>query len=83
MSRKHADIYWDDRCFIVEDLGSTNGSTLNDRPLVPSNPVPILDGDRLGFGGFEIIVEVLAPGAFPESNLGGQTRKWNFRPSGS
>lgn len=75
VSRKHAEIFWDGRCFVVQDLGSTNGSELNDRPLAPNKRVPLCHGDRLGFGGFEITVNVLEPGEFPDDELGGPTRR--------
>jgi len=34
----------------IEDLDSTNGSTLNGKPLLPGRAVELADGDLLGFG---------------------------------
>ena len=49
-------------------------STLNGKPLGKTR-IPILDKDRLAFGGFEVVVNVLAPGEFPDMELGGQTKR--------
>jgi pSer/pThr/pTyr-binding forkhead associated (FHA) protein len=74
VSRAHAEIEWNDKCFVIRDLGSTNGSTLNGKPLGKTR-IPLFDNDRLTFGGFEILLNVLAPGEFPDMELGGQTRR--------
>jgi len=36
--------------FLLTDLGSTNGTTVNGRPLRPEDPVTLQDGDRIFFG---------------------------------
>ena len=50
LSRHHARLTWreDDDTWLVEDLQSANGTTLNDAPLTA--PEPLRDGDRLCFG---------------------------------
>jgi pSer/pThr/pTyr-binding forkhead associated (FHA) protein len=75
VSRHHAELFWDGKCFVVKDLGSTNGSELNGRPLRPNALTPLHDDDTLSFGGYEVKVNVLQPGEFPDEELGGQTRK--------
>jgi pSer/pThr/pTyr-binding forkhead associated (FHA) protein len=54
VSDRHAHVFHDGRHWVVEDLGSTNGTFLN-RVKVTS-PTPIAAGDQLGIG--KTIVEV-------------------------
>ncbi|RMG18726.1 MAG: FHA domain-containing protein [Planctomycetota bacterium] len=75
VSRRHAEIHWNGRCFVLRDLASTNGTELNGRPVPPMLPIPLHDGDVLGFGGYEVRLNVLQPGEFPDEGLGGRTRK--------
>ena len=44
----------------VQDLGSTNGTFLNDYRLVPGQPQPAVHGDRIRFGGYHAIVVLVA-----------------------
>lgn len=46
-SRKHAEIRRDGSDFVVVDLGSTNGTLLNDAPVSEAN---LEDGDRITIG---------------------------------
>ncbi|MGD8709176.1 MAG: FHA domain-containing protein [Ectothiorhodospiraceae bacterium] len=50
LSRRHALIYQAHDTLYVEDLGSTNGTFLNDEP-VGERPVPLVDGTTVSFGG--------------------------------
>ena len=50
-SSRHARISCQGRVVVVEDLGSTNGTYLNDQPL--SGPQPLHDGDRIRIGDSE------------------------------
>ncbi|MDZ4278202.1 MAG: winged helix-turn-helix domain-containing protein [Dehalococcoidia bacterium] len=45
VSRRHARLTWDGESFLVEDLGSKNGTWLNGEPL--SKQTPLKDGDEL------------------------------------
>lgn len=51
ISRKHARIIRDENRFLLEDVGSLNGSYINRGPrLVPGEPQEIKDGDELILG---------------------------------
>lgn len=57
-SRKHAKVYLEDGKVFVEDLGSTNGTTLNDQSLEPNAKVELKTGDRISFAGVEMTLQV-------------------------
>jgi hypothetical protein len=50
-SSRHARISRQGRTLVIEDLGSTNGTYLNDEPL--NGPQPLHDGDRIRIGDCE------------------------------
>ena len=50
-SSRHAKITRQGRTLVIEDLGSTNGTYLNDEPL--TGPQPLHDGDRIRIGDSE------------------------------
>ncbi len=51
VSRRHAFIVRRHGCFIIEDLESTNGTSLNGaQRLVPHAPTPLRHGDKIMFG---------------------------------
>jgi hypothetical protein len=50
-STRHARISRQGHVVVIEDLGSTNGTYLNDEPL--SGPQPLYDGDRIRIGDSE------------------------------
>jgi hypothetical protein len=50
-SSRHARISREGPVLVIEDLGSTNGTYLNDAPL--SGPQPLHDGDRIRIGDSE------------------------------
>jgi hypothetical protein len=50
-SSSHARISREGHVVLIEDLGSTNGTYLNDSPL--SGPQPLHDGDRIRIGDSE------------------------------
>ena len=64
-SRRHAELSWESGRLVVRDLGSSNGTYVNDARLEPvgaeriSEPHPLGRGDRLRFANveFEIIEE--------------------------
>lgn len=54
-STRHARIVREGAILLVEDLGSTNGTFLNEAPL--QGPMPLHPGDRLRIGETELIYE--------------------------
>jgi hypothetical protein len=50
-SSHHARISREGHVVVIEDMGSTNGTYLNDEPL--SGPQPLYDGDRIRIGDSE------------------------------
>jgi hypothetical protein len=51
ISRRHLSIRRrDDGGILAIELGSTNGTSLNDAPLEPGIPTPLCDGDQLALG---------------------------------
>jgi hypothetical protein len=50
-SSRHARITREGRVLVIEDLGSTNGTYLNEEPL--TGPQPLYDGDRIRIGDSE------------------------------
>jgi pSer/pThr/pTyr-binding forkhead associated (FHA) protein len=75
VSRRHAVIRSLDGGLETEDLGSTNGTTLNGEPLEPGTPRPLEQGDRLAFGGVELVVSL--PG------VTGKTAMLESHPAGT
>ena len=53
VSRQHASISYTDGMFLVTDLGSSNGTFLNDDML--TGPFPLMSGDRIRLFGPEIL----------------------------
>lgn len=56
VSRRHARIFLSSDAWMIEDLGSTNGSYLNRRLMSPNTPHIIRHGDELVFG--KMLVQV-------------------------
>ena len=51
VSRRHARIWREGGTFLVEDLGSVNGTVINEAvELAPRQPRPLESGDRLRLG---------------------------------
>jgi hypothetical protein len=64
MSRRHASLIWDGRQFIIQDLGSANGTFVNGVRLTA--PQVLQPGDVIGLGptvllGFQAILPAYAP----------------------
>jgi len=60
VSRRHAELSWGGRGWVVTDLGALNGTTLNQQSI--QSPCLLHDRDRLGIGGFEFVVRVAREG---------------------
>jgi pSer/pThr/pTyr-binding forkhead associated (FHA) protein len=50
VSRKHALIHRSGADYTVEDMGSTNGTYVNRKKILPNTPLAIKSGDEIRFG---------------------------------
>ncbi|WP_416181211.1 FHA domain-containing protein [Chloroflexus sp.] len=50
VSRRHARIVCRDGSYVLEDLGSSNGTFLNRQRVSPDHPMPLHHGDEIQFG---------------------------------
>ncbi|MBN1658498.1 MAG: protein kinase [Anaerolineae bacterium] len=64
ISRQHAQVRCDDAFCQISDLGSVNGTFVNDDRLRPSTPCTLTPGDRVRFG--PGVTFVVAPGTAAE-----------------
>jgi len=69
LSRQHAQIQRFADVFVVSDLGSSNGTSLNDENL--EKPIALKDGDRLNLGGLDIEVEIVSDKDKADKKSGG------------
>jgi len=66
VSRSHARVWTADGRVFIEDAGSANGTLVNGKPL--TGQLPLVDGDRVGFGDVQVVFHVGAgsePGPSP------------------
>jgi len=67
VSRLHARLELaEDGSLTVEDLGSTNGTQVNEAALVPNAPRSLADGDRLRFGSVSVTLHLPGLEAVPK-----------------
>ena len=59
MSRHHALLKWNDGTWYVQDLGSTNGTYLNNKRLIPQRLTAIPRGAILQFGNSRIAFQTM------------------------
>jgi phage tail-like protein len=57
VSRRHAQIYCDREPYRIADLGSSNGTVVNDIPLPPNEVRELHDGDVISIGPFTLRYE--------------------------
>jgi hypothetical protein len=62
VSRRHAIMRWVGGHWTLTDLGSANGTFVNDGALAPNVPVVVQEGSRLRFGGLALTLRSAAPG---------------------
>jgi predicted component of type VI protein secretion system len=67
VSRQQAEIRQDGRYWTVRDLGSTNGTFLNGKPL--TEPERLQAGDEISFGKFSLFFEKLFDGPVAGVNI--------------
>jgi pSer/pThr/pTyr-binding forkhead associated (FHA) protein len=58
VSRRHAELISDGGTFRIQDLGSTNGTTVNGNALVANQPMTVQPGDKIAFGGMEFQIQL-------------------------
>ncbi|NBO30180.1 MAG: FHA domain-containing protein [Cyanobacteria bacterium WB6_1B_304] len=56
VSRIHADIRLEGGIYYIEDVGSSNGTYINNLPLSPGNRHRLRPGDRISFGKGDLVV---------------------------
>lgn len=62
-SRRHARVLAQGGVYYAEDLGSANGTYLNNAALAPHSPTPMKEGDRLRLGNVEFVFTLGQEGA--------------------
>ncbi|MCJ7500752.1 FHA domain-containing protein [bacterium] len=55
VSRRHAIIMSDEDGYVLEDLGSTNGTVVNREKVIPGSPVNLVEGDVIHLGKMKAI----------------------------
>jgi ABC transport system ATP-binding/permease protein len=60
VSRYHARIERSGHGFVLVDLGSANGTRLNERMLEPAAPMPLAEGDTIAIGSAMLIFRAVA-----------------------
>jgi pSer/pThr/pTyr-binding forkhead associated (FHA) protein len=55
VSRRHAVIMSDENGYVLEDLGSTNGTVVNREKVAPGKPVNLVEGDVIHLGKMKAI----------------------------
>ncbi len=58
VSRRHAILSYRKNVYLIEDLGSANGTFVNDRRLSPQTPTPLANGDELTCGTLLMRLEI-------------------------
>ena len=62
VSRRHAELRREEVGWKLKDLGSTNGTFVNNKPITEGD---LQDGDRLLFGNSELVFNTVPPGNQP------------------
>jgi pSer/pThr/pTyr-binding forkhead associated (FHA) protein len=62
VSRRHCRISSHGVSFFVEDLGSMNGTLLNDQPVEPGRTYRLSDGDQIAMGNVQMVFHMSPSG---------------------
>ncbi len=65
VSTKHAEIRAGDPSWVLVDVGSTNGTTLNGTRITAKQPYALHDGDCIAVGPFQLVFRDVQPAASP------------------
>lgn len=63
VSSRHAEIRRKDHACVLVDVGSTNGTCMNEQQLVPQREYPLKEGDQIVIGDFTILFSLQKPEA--------------------
>jgi pSer/pThr/pTyr-binding forkhead associated (FHA) protein len=84
VSRLHAAIHPGDNGFTLEDLGSSNGTWLNDNRVPANESVPLHSGDLIRLGQLVLLphfqLAAAAPAAAPSEGVSEEKRRTPTRP---
>ena len=58
VSRQHFRLSLVAQQVMIEDLGSTNGTSIDGVPLEPGNQMPVREGSRLALGDLELTLNI-------------------------
>lgn len=61
VSSRHAEIRRKAHACVLVDVGSTNGTSMNEQQLVPQREYPLQEGDRIVIGDFTILFSLQTP----------------------
>lgn len=56
VSREHAKIIFEDGCYFLQDLGSLNGTFINDYQAIPNKNYLLESGDKIRLGHMLIVI---------------------------
>jgi pSer/pThr/pTyr-binding forkhead associated (FHA) protein len=59
VSRQHAKICAIDSDLYIIDLGSTNGTRVNDRQVLGDKPTKLNEGDHIEFGNLHVVLNII------------------------
>lgn len=57
VSRYHAEISYTDKTYFIKDMGSTNGTWVNNVKIEPYRQTAVHDADQLRFGHFTLLIK--------------------------
>ncbi len=81
ISRRHAQIKMDSGGVFLEDIGSTNGTSLNGSRLGAGESRPLTSGDKISLGGFEVTFSMPGEANKTLAALGGRTTAMDAQPT--
>lgn len=81
VSRRHASISYSNDTFTIEDLGSTNGTSVAGSRLSPGQTLPLAIGQILNLGGVELTLRQPGSGGKTQMPLSGKTQAIAAAPS--
>lgn len=71
VSGEHASVFWSGSRWEVKDLGSSNGTSVDGKKLVPGEPMPLREGSELRLAGdVWVLASALPPTASARSESG-------------